>query len=147
MMEQLAERQSLWAALLSCFVLGGCGSGDGLVPVEGAVTLDGKPLAEATVVLSPTKATDPGPFSGTTNAEGKFSLSPSDRADESGAMPGEYQIFISTLKVEPSEVADDTAVPKVLAPELVPEEYRQGNMRFEVPAGGTTAAIFELGSR
>lgn len=129
-----------------CSLLLGCGAADGLVPVEGVITLNTKPLADATIVIHPITAKGPGPFTGTTNVEGKFSLSPSSHPDQVGAIPGKYRLLISTLKVAPTAVADDTAKPEILAPELVPDEYRVGNMRFEVPPDGTLEAKFELRS-
>ena len=44
------------------------------VPVDGKVTLDKKPLANATVMFAPTKANGPGPFVGTTDDQGQFKL-------------------------------------------------------------------------
>jgi hypothetical protein len=125
----------------------GCGSGSALVPYEGVVTLNGKPLAEATVVLHPVTAAGPGPFSGTTDAEGKFSLGPAGNTDERGVLPEKYRLSISTLKTAPMEGGDDSAKPQVLAPELVPDEYRTGDMRVEVPADGTTSAKFDITGR
>jgi hypothetical protein len=130
--------------LVVCCFSGGCGTRESLVPVEGVVTLDGKPLSEATVVLNPMTATAPGPFSGTTDAEGRFTLSPTGSPGTSGAVPGAYRLYISTAKYAPVEGADDSAKPKILAPERVPDEYRLGNMQFEVPADGTTTANFNI---
>lgn len=124
----------------------GCSGSSSLVQVEGVVTLGGQPLPEATVVLSPVTAAGPGPFVGTTDAQGRFSLSPSAEPDWAGAAPGTYRLTISTIKVEPTEGGDE-AVPKVLVPERVPPAYRTGNIRFEVPEEGTTSANFDLGAR
>ena len=67
------------------------------MPVEGRVVLNGQPLANATVMLSPLRATDPGPFAGTTSADGQFVLgSPDDPSG--GAVPGEYLVMITTLR-------------------------------------------------
>lgn len=138
------------ATVACCLVISsiaGCGSGDELVPVEGVVMLDGKPLPAATVVLSPTTAVGPGPFMGTTDTEGKFVLGPAGHDNRQGAQPGEYRLSISTLQAEFSEGGGDSAKPRILAPELVPDEYRLGNMRFEVPAAGTTEAYFDITSQ
>lgn len=149
-MIRLSQSRSLrlcWASLGLCCLVLGCGSGDALVPVEGTVTLNGQPLAEAAVTLLPVTATSPGPFSGTTDNEGRFVLGPSSSPDQRGVAPGEYRLTISTLKVAPMEVVDDSVQPQVLAKEVVPGDYRSGNMRFEVPAGGTTSANFEIVSK
>ena len=63
----------------------GCG-GQTNVPVEGRVTLDGQPLPNATVTFSQLQATDPGPFTATTDAEGKFALGSADK-QQTGAAP------------------------------------------------------------
>src|SRR5688572_9805398 len=54
---------SRFLGALACLAVAGivgCG-GQGTVPVEGRVTLDGRPLPNATVMLSQLKASDPGP--------------------------------------------------------------------------------------
>jgi hypothetical protein len=132
--------QKLAFTLLLGIVLGqlGCGSKDGAVPVSGVVMLEGQPLADANVVLHPVTAVGPGPFVATTDATGKFSLGPSAGPAGSGAVPGEYRLTISTLKTEPGPEGRDDAVPKVLTPERVPDNYSRGNMRFIVPEAGNT---------
>jgi hypothetical protein len=104
-------------------------------------------LPEATVLLHPVTAAGPGPFSGTTDVGGKFSLGPSGNSDAKGAVPGEYRLSISTAKYAPMAGGDDSAKPQILAPERVPDDYRLGNMRYEVPAEGTTSANFDIQSR
>ena len=42
----------------------------------GKVTLNNKPLADASVVFSPARGNGPGPFVATTNTEGRFALGP-----------------------------------------------------------------------
>lgn len=132
--------RNLAFTLLSVVVLLqlGCGSKEGSVPVSGVVLLDGQPLADANIVLHPVTATGPGPFVATTDSAGKFSLGPTAGPAGSGALPGEYRLTITTLKTEPGPEGRDDAVPKVITPERVPENYSRGNMRFIVPEGGNT---------
>jgi hypothetical protein len=119
----------------------GCGD-EGLVPVEGKVTLDGQPLANATVMFSPLKATGPGPFAGTTDAEGRFAMrNPAD--DRSGAAVGEYMVFITTVKSDPSGME---GAPPPAQKEVVPDDWRNGSQRYRVPEGGTMDASFDLKS-
>jgi hypothetical protein len=71
-------------------IAGGCGS-SGTLPVTGSVRLaDGSPVANATVVFE--SATRPVSPSGTTDADGRFSLTAFRRHD--GAPAGEYRIAV-----------------------------------------------------
>jgi hypothetical protein len=95
-------------AFLSVIILGslsiaGCGSAGAhlpkTVPASGVVTLDGKPVDGAQVVLIPTnEGTTTGAF-GTTNASGHFSLRAFEEKD--GAIPGDYKVQVSkTVEVK-----------------------------------------------
>ncbi len=81
----------------------GCGSAGAhlpkTVPASGVVTLDGKPVDGAQVVLVPAKeGTTTGAF-GTTNASGHFSLRAFEEKD--GAIPGDYKVQVSkTVEVK-----------------------------------------------
>jgi hypothetical protein len=121
----------------------GCGSKDGAVPVSGVLMLEGQPLADANVLLHPVTAAGAGPFVGVTDSAGKFTLGPSAGPPGSGAVPGEYRLTITTLKTVPVGEGD-TAVPKVVTPERVPDNYSHGNMRFVVPDGGNTEVKIDV---
>ena len=127
--------------LLTLLVAGatGCG-GRAVVPVEGTVTLDGKPLADANIALAQLRATDPGPFVGKTDADGRFSLGAANDPG-GGAAAGEYRLMITTVTGGSME---DSPLPT--EKEVVPAEYRSGMMKFTVPAGGTHAANFAIKS-
>lgn len=127
---------------LIALTAGGCG-GSSLVPVEGVVTLDGNPVADASVVLGPLRATDPGPFSGSTDSQGKFSLGTADDP-EGGAVPGEYFVNITTVKPIPGA---DESTPPPTQKEIIPMAFRDGTQRIVIPAGGTSAANFDISSR
>lgn len=130
------------ARCLLALVLGwivGC-SGSSIVPVEGKVTLDGKPLAEASIVLGQLRATSPGPFVGTTDAEGHFALGTSENAG-GGVAPGEYRLMITTVKMTGGGMEFD---PPPTQKEVVPVQFRDGSQFFTVPPGGKTDANFDL---
>lgn len=57
----------------AAFVILGCGSD---FPLQGAITLDGTPLAKAHVVLSPVDRSGAGPFVADTDSRGCFALGP-----------------------------------------------------------------------
>jgi hypothetical protein len=131
--------------VLSCVALPllGCG-GNKLVPVSGKVTLNGKPLAGATVTFQPYNKgkREAGPASaGETNAQGEFTLKLSGK-NANGAVVGEHKVSISALQGPPPSSADDNPKPRV---DLVPERYNtQTELKFQVPAGGTDKADFNL---
>jgi len=111
--------------------------------VTGKITLDGQPLVGSGVTFkaadSPTGRLD-GMFIGVTNAQGQYSLRPA--GPKGGALaPGKYVVTITTTYVE-GGVPEDKQPP----PERVPAKYRKG-IDFEVPAGGTADANFDLTSK
>src|SRR5437868_13995299 len=87
------------SVLLSAY---GCGSSGGnlpkTVPATGVVTLDGKPVDGAQVVLVPPEGSTTGAF-GVTDSGGHFSLRAFEQKD--GAIPGEYKVQVSkTIQVK-----------------------------------------------
>jgi hypothetical protein len=124
-------------------VVAGCGGSGALVPVEGKVTLNNKPLAGASVMFSQSRPNLPGPFVGETDAEGRFQLGPSNSAG-GGAAVGEYIVVITTVKQAPGGMEDS---PPPTQQEVVPMKYRDGTERFAVPSGGTKDANFDLKGR
>jgi hypothetical protein len=70
----------------------GCGPArPALLPAEGVVTLDGKPLAEASVIFQPTAGGRPA--TGVTDAEGRFKVGTFSQRD--GALPGTHVVTIA----------------------------------------------------
>jgi hypothetical protein len=127
----------------------GCG-GTKNAPVSGKVTLNGQPLANAMVTFQPIAkegSVEAGPgSSGTTDAEGRFSLKMATGA--SGAVVGKHRVMISQIvnKTDPS----DDARPKRGGPpqmEKLPARYNSESQEtFDVPSGGTDKADFALKS-
>jgi hypothetical protein len=77
-------------------VLAGCGRKDNLLPVKGMLTLDGKPLAGATVILIPQGLTGKSAC-GTAAGDGSFQLATSGR---DGALPGDYTVIVGVAALE-----------------------------------------------
>jgi hypothetical protein len=119
----------------------GCGGQGDVVPVSGRVTLNGQPLAGATVAFQPVS---PGMnerpeacgSAGRTDASGQFTLRLIE-PDRDGALVGEHIVTISTGSAAGGDAA-------ALKGERLPKAWRDGSQRFEVPAGGTAAANFEV---
>jgi hypothetical protein len=125
-----------WCCLaLAC--IAGCGSASS-VPVEGTITLQGKPLEGATVMFTSTRGNGPGPFVAKTDESGRFALGPRDRPGD-GAEAGEYSVVIATVASDPSELA-----PIKTAKEVVPSRFRLGTEKFSVPEGGTRELKFAM---
>src|SRR5438128_1634331 len=84
----------------SLVLLPGCSSappGPPLVPAEGIVKLDGKPLAGANVMLIPSGETrGDKAFYGKTDAAGKFAAASAD-GKHKGAAVGSYKVVIGKL--------------------------------------------------
>lgn len=130
-----------FTAIVAAIGAGGCGNSD-LVPVEGTITLNGKPLSGATIGMELVGgAKDFRLFSAETDASGRYVMKPFERRGE-GALPGEYHVMITSVKAPPG--ANEMTV---LPPELVPPAYRNGSQTLSVPPAGNTAANFEITTR
>ena len=129
-----------WCGIALAF-MAGCGSGD-LVPLEGTITLDGKPLSGASIGLELAGGEkDFRQFSGETDANGRYVIKPFERSGV-GALPGDYRVMISAAQAPPggNELYD-------APPDPVPFAYRNGSKTLTVPEGGTTNADFDIRTR
>jgi len=131
--------------LLLCLTLplaAGCrDSGPELGEVTGVVTLDGKPLPNATVEFQPT-ASGGSSSQGTTDESGRYELMYG--VGRPGAMIGEHAVRITTYRMEP---ADEQGENMIEHPEILPPKYHeQSELKREV-ASGSQVINFELESR
>lgn len=134
----------LLACALLPLTLAGCGQGGApepeLVPVSGTVTLDGQPLADASVMFGSVAR-------GATDASGRYELS---RGDKKGAPVGEHQVIIDKWVLpDGSLYTGDVSPHEVDAKQLVPVRYSDpgtSELRATVPEGGGTID-FDLKSR
>jgi len=125
---------------LVLLVFSGCGGNPNLAPVEGTVTMDGKPLADATVLFINAQSR---PAAAKTDKNGFYRLSFSD--DEPGAYIGKNIVRITT--VQGVGLADDgSSIPGVK--ETVPIKYNaRSKLEFHVQAKRTNVADFQLDSK
>ena len=145
------------ACCLLSLLLTGCGSGDGPVPVTGKVTLDGKPVSDASVTFTP--ASQEGRVAvGATDDSGMYSLNLLTGEVKDGAMPGAYKVSISKGELVGGKPVDDSrgdsfsslgmssgSSPR--AKLLIPVRYssvRTSGLSFEVKRGVENTADFEL---
>lgn len=118
-------------------------------PVRGQVTLDGKPVANATIVFKPVDASkfkwreQPQAKS---DAEGRFTVFTYESND--GAPAGDYRVGIAILAAAEDEGSDqvrrDTSAPKI------PPRYGDAatsGLTAKVEAKPTELPPFELSSR
>jgi hypothetical protein len=138
------------AAVLLMIAFSGCVDGAKpykTAPVSGIVTLDGKPLGGAHVTFMPVPDAQGSILSGPealgdTNDDGRYALK-TVFGDE-GASVGKNRVMVSTRKTELDPNNPDRSVE--IAKERVPGKYftEQAPLVFDVPAGGSRSADFEL---
>ena len=98
-----ARRAATGAIFFLTLALSGCGPGrPATIPVSGSVTLDGQPVAAATVLFQPVSGV---PGRAITAADGSFTLT--TFTDGDGAIVGRHQVAVSKLSL--SGVAIDDA--------------------------------------
>jgi hypothetical protein len=137
------RRLTILVILISGVGASGCGRADGLVDVQGTVTLDGKPLADAIVQFTAASYASgtARPAVGRTNSSGRYWLEYSTGV--TGTRPGKYKVTISTFW--PSSLTNEE---KVIPgnPEKVPNVYNSKSMlTADVPEDGADVD-FELKS-
>ena len=128
---------TLCSCALSLLVLAGC-TGGGVpagpdpVPVEGTVTLDGEPLAGASVMFG-------GEAFGETDANGRYVLS---KGDKKGVPPGGYSVVIEkwlTPDGAPYRSAEGISPMDAGATQELPPRYSNPELtelKATVPDGG-----------
>lgn len=139
-------------AVITALSLGaiGCGppeSDSDLVPVTGTVTLDGEPLAGATVSYDVARGTAGQGGTGTTDAEGKYKIS-HFRAGE-GINPGEYTVSISKLVLsDGSPIPPDAeSIFNLDTKDLVPPKYNVATTLTTTVMPNSEPIDFELKSK
>ena len=128
---------SAFLVVSGCFP--GCGSsGPELAGVTGTVTLDGKPLPNATVTFIPEASATPAGgeslriATATTDEDGYYRMEFS--TDRTGVQPGKYKVAVSTFR-SAEENAEGEMDPG--AAETVPDVYnRKTTLTADVPSGG-----------
>jgi len=152
-MSRIAWRRCTGLLILTV-AIGGCGKGD-TIPLRGTVTLDGRPLANASVSFL---AQDPRGRDalGSTDADGVFRLSTFEPGD--GALPGRYKVVVqpaaasavNVVAATPGEILDAPRAggPSAPSPVTLPPRYSRPDQTIleqEVPASGEV--VFALESK
>lgn len=127
----------------------GCG-GPSVAPVSGVIKLDGKPYGKAVVSFQPIGTKDnPNPGRGSsayTDENGRFVLKHDEGSN--GAIIGKHRVRIMTKGSD--VVGQDTAggspdeTPKNRTLDPIPTDWVAVGKEFDVPAGGTDQANFDI---
>jgi hypothetical protein len=138
------------AMALLILVAAGCGPRDPKTyPVKGTVTLDGKPVAGAGVMLIPAAGR---PAHAATDQNGNFTMSTFREGD--GALPGENAITVSLVKTvgataNAEGLEGDFDPAKIHDEWVIPEKYskaKTSGLSVEVTAS-TPPLVLELSSK
>lgn len=92
--------------MLGLVFVAGCGSSLKLNPVTGKVTLDGKPITDATVTFTPSGAG--AAAVGRTDANGVYTLMDNRGDGAAGAEQGEYKVAVLWYKPSGKDLSQQT---------------------------------------
>jgi hypothetical protein len=119
----------------------GCSRGPDLVPVNGRVTLEGKPVKDMIVNFQPQGETAGNGALGMTDADGRFTLT--DMRSAPGAHVGEYRVsfYPSLGSKKQDEAADVASTGRGSSIPAIYIDPSQSPLRATVPQGGGTIDI------
>ena len=143
----LDKKFALFAAALLVATLGAVGCGPRTVPVSGKIIVDGEAAENIRVVFqsAATTAEVPPLATGLTDAQGEYSLRLAD-TNKRGAVPGPYVVFLTWSDPDATDNPIEGETVEVESPYKLPPRANSGELRFEVPDGGTSDANFEFDS-
>lgn len=124
--------------LLIALAAPGCSGRASRYPVEGVLTIDGKPVPQGLQVVFAPEATDAEPCIGVTNDKGRYVMY--FKPGMKGLPAGTYTVSI----MSPNDgVSGAVILPPELAGIAIPERYWRGRSTLTcvVPWGGTTFDI------
>ncbi len=138
--------------LLGLIMVLACGCGPRkFVPVSGKVTLNGRPLANATVAFQPIGGENPletgAGSAGRTNDNGEYTLI-TTKGDK-GAVVGKHQVLISAPETYDEEDEQRSRRARRPTADKIPSRYGlkgRDAITFVVPPEGTDQANFALKS-
>jgi hypothetical protein len=130
-------------------LIAGCGEKPSIAPVSGIVTLNGTPLAGASIITQPIAAGDSlnagyGSFA-TADDEGRFELE-LVKPPMKGAIIGEHRVMISPAakKRAVERGKDDPRAHLAMAGQNWPAQFTNGSLRLTVPPEGNADVRFDL---
>jgi hypothetical protein len=118
--------------------ISGCGRGRPTThPVSGIVTLDGKPLQGAGVMLMPEAGGRPAV--GTTNQRGEFTLTTFDPND--GALPGKHAVTVVLKKTTSGVMTGPDGLSGPIAPGGIKEQWIVPKKYADPKTSGLSAEV------
>ena len=130
--------------LVACLCVG---CGPRTVGVSGKIIVDGEPAKDIRVVFQSAASTAEVPpvAIGLTDENGEYSLALAEKKKK-GAVPGPYVVFLtwSDPDADPNPIEGVTVANP--CPYKLPPRANSGELRFDVPDGGTKEANFEFDS-
>lgn len=105
--------------LFFCFMfLEGCGGGPRVVPVQGTVQFEGKPLRYGSVMFQPESGQ---PARGTIQPDGSFVLTTYNKGD--GAVVGTHRVRITAYESQNPRASQVAQTELALGRSLIPKRY------------------------
>ena len=122
------------------------GCGPQTVTVTGRVTFEGEPMKDINVFFQPVtdSAVVPPAAAGLTDANGFYRLRLIGEQKKSGAMPGEYAVFVSWIDPNQDPFPEREGYVPNPEPYGIPDKARLGRITFTVPERGPVVADFHF---
>jgi hypothetical protein len=101
----MSSRTWLCAGFFVALNLSGCAPAESLIPVEGKITLDGKPLTKGSVIFHPDASKGNATLNqphGEIDPSGTYRLF--TQRDRDGAPPGWYKVSVMAQERDPNDV-------------------------------------------
>jgi hypothetical protein len=140
----LARLATAGALLLGLSALAGCGGagGDGLAPVSGTVTIDGKPGDGAAVAFLPDAGTPGNGGTALADSTGHYDIQTPQ--GKKGLPPGKYKVTVSYRRNKDGSAPDPNVPPiESTATELLPPKYSSAEKTELAATVGPEAKPFD----
>lgn len=129
-------RGAIWVSLLFLGLASlGCGGREGLAPVSGRVTINGRPVEGLGITFTPLDQPQVRPSVGTCDANGNYTLM--FTSTEPGGTIGRNRVSIIQTDSPEGDVANDV-------PRVPPEFGDESTLEYEVKPGSNTNVDFDL---
>ena len=115
------------------WLMGGATNSYGAVHIVGTLTLDGEPVAGASVILSPRDRDAGHVAGGITDSRGRFTVTTGTAPMVNGAVPGVYDVTFSKIEIENASLALQTSSLPPSGRQPNQPNQRQPERRYVIP--------------